>query len=371
MPRHGEVDAVRRIEVLRSKALLVCVVGFLALACGRSKEPAPEGQQPAPTGGAPAGDASQHLPWEVPTGFERVPVPPDNPLTLAKVQLGRKLYFDTRLSGDGKLSCYSCHVCEHGLTDGRPTAIGAFGKAINRSAPTMWNVGYHDSLYWDGRSPSLEKQALAAWKGGNMGANPDSIVAALHADPEYSRDFEAVFGGPITADAVARALATYMRTILCVDTPFDRVQRGDSTAMSAAAQRGWQVFTGKGSCGSCHSGTLFTDLTFHNVGIGTDKPNPDPGRFKVTQNPKDMSAFKTPTLRDVARSAPYFHDGSVATLDEAVRIMSSGGIANPNRDALLEDHKLTDAERADLVEFLKALECPCDPQALSLAPPPR
>ena len=314
-----------------------------------------------------ATDAAR-APWDVPEPFEPVPVPAANPMTQAKVELGRRLYFDKRLSGDGKLACYSCHVCENGLTDGRKTAIGAFGKSIGRAAPTMWNVGYHDSLYWDGRSASLEAQALAAWKGGNMGAQPDSIVAVLQSDPEYTKAFQEVFAAPITAANASQALAAYMRTILCTDTAFDRYERGDKKALNAAQLRGWEIFRGKAACATCHVGTLFTDLRYHNVGIGMQAANPDPGRFKVTQQSRDMGAFKTPTLRDISRSAPYFHDGSVESLEEAVKLMAAGGIDNPHKDAQLVDAKLTDAERKDLVAFLRGLDCPCDAKALSLAP---
>lgn len=334
-------------------ALLIAVAG-----CGEKQETAKP---------VPAQPAAQAV-WEVPEPFEPVPVPESNPMTLAKVELGRKLYFDKRLSGDGTLSCYSCHVCESGLTDGRPTAIGAFGKAIGRAAPTMWNVGYLDSLYWDGRAASLEAQALAAWKGGNMGAKPDSIAAVLQADTEYAQAFQEVFQGEATPEHVTQALAAYMRSILCYDTAYDRYERGDKTAMSEAALRGWEIFRGKAVCATCHAGNLFTDQRYHNVGIGMSKENPDVGRFKVTQRSQDMGAFKTPTLRDVSRSAPYFHDGSVATLEEAVALMVAGGIDNPHKDPQLHDLGLTDAEKADLVAFLKALDCPCDPEALSLAP---
>lgn len=330
----------------------------VANGCGERQEAA----KPAP----PA--AATPTVWEVPEPFEPIPVPESNPMTTAKVELGRKLYFDKRLSGDGKLACYSCHVCEHGLTDGRPTAIGAFGKAIGRAAPVMWNVAYHDSLYWDGRAASLEAQALAAWKGGNMGAKPDSIAALLQADAGYAAAFQGVFAGPVTPENVTLALAAYMRSILCYDTAYDRHERGDATAMSDAARRGWEVFRGKAACATCHAGNLFTDLRYHNVGIGMAKDSPDVGRFKVTQQSRDMGAFKTPTLRDVGRSAPYFHDGSVATLEEAVALMAAGGIDNPHKDPQLRAVDLGAGEQADLVAFLRALDCPCDAEALSLAP---
>ncbi len=295
-----------------------------------------------------------------PPAFEEVQAPPDNPTTPEKAALGRQLFFDKRLSGDGTRSCYSCHVCEKGLTDGLPTAVGAFGKAIPRSSPTLWNIGYHAQFYWDGRSPTLEKQALAAWSGANMGAKPEEIVKALNGLPGYRDQFRQVFGSDATPESVAQALAAYERTIFCGTTPFDRFQQGDQGAVSEAVKRGWQLWREKAGCGTCHAGILFTDLQYHNVGIGMDKAEPDVGRKKVTNDEKDTGAFKTPTLRDVAKSAPYFHDGSVATLAEAVDLMTGGGRPNPHLDTKnLQKVSLTPAEKADLVALLESLSCEC------------
>lgn len=293
--------------------------------------------------------------------YEAMAIPADNPLTPEKAALGWQLYYDSRLSGDGSRSCYSCHVCEKGLTDGLPVAIGAFDKQLTRSSPTMWNVGYHENLYWDGRAGSLEAQAAAAWKGANMGASdPEAIVAALNALPGYREQFEAVFGEPATVDNVPAALATYMRTIVSDDTPWDRWQKGDEAAVDEAAKRGWQKFQDFG-CTGCHAGVLLTDQQFHNVGIGMDKDTPDLGRHAVTQADRDRGAFKTPTLRDITQSAPYFHDGSVATLEEAVRFMLGGGLDNPwlSRDKL-KAQQYTDEDVADLLAFLESLDQPCD-----------
>jgi len=293
--------------------------------------------------------------------FAAMTIPADNPISSAKVDLGRQLFFDARLSGDGALSCYSCHLNEKGLSDGRSTAVGAFEKALTRNSPTLWNIGYHHTWYWDGRADSLEGQALAAWKGGNMGAaNYEEIVAALNGIEEYRQQFQAVFGEDATADNVPKALASYMRTIVSGSTPWDTWQAGDDSAISEAAKRGAEVFK-KANCENCHSGVLFTDLQFHNVGIGMDAADPDVGRFTVTEIETDMGAFKTPTLRDVSDSAPYFHNGSVATLEDAVRIMVNGGIANDYLDSTnLQPAGLTDEEISDLVEFLKALDEPTE-----------
>jgi cytochrome c peroxidase len=287
--------------------------------------------------------------------FEAMGIPTDNPLILAKAKLGRQLYYDHRLSGDGSRSCYSCHVVEHGLTDGLPTAIGAYEKKLTRSSPTMWNIGYHSEFYWDGRANSLEKQAKAAWTGGNMGAkNVDSVIAVINGIEGYRTQFQQVFGGEATVASIPMALATYMRTIISDDTPWDRWQKGDSSAVDASAKRGYEVFK-KAECASCHSGVLLTDQQFHNVGIGMDVEDYDVGRFKVTELEQSRGAFKTPTLRDIAKSAPYFHNGSVGTLEEAVRLMVSGGGKNPYLDEKLKPRDLSDTEIAELMAFLESL----------------
>lgn len=297
-------------------------------------------------------------------GFAAMEIPADNPLTPEKAALGRQLYYDYRISGDGSRSCYHCHVCEKGLTDGMAQAVGAHNKQLTRSSPTMWNVGYHFLWYWDGRADALEKQVKAAWTGGNMGAgeNIDDKIAMLNATPGYAAQFEEVFGGPATLDNAAQAIATYVRTIVGGNTPFDAWQAGDESAVSDAAKRGYVVFTEAG-CAECHAPPMFSDMVFHNVGIGYDASTgafADIGRFKVTENPRDRGAFKTPTLRDITQSAPYFHDGSVDTLEEAVRLMAKGGIDNPHRDELLVTRELTDDQVSDLLAFLETLDEPCE-----------
>jgi cytochrome c peroxidase len=324
-----------RTSLLASLALLV-LVGCLAANSGRAEDG----------------------PWDPPAGFEPIPVPNDNPMSAAKVSLGHQLYFDSRLSGDGSRSCYSCHVIEHGLTDGLPTAVGAFEKPLTRAAPTMWNVAYHDALYWDGRAPSLEKQVLGAWKGGNMGAKPDEVVAELNHIEGYRAQFQEVFGSDVTVDGVQKAVAAYMRTLICGTTAFDRWQQGEKNAMGDAAERGWELFRGKAACGSCHAGALLTDLQFHNVGVGMQDAEPDIGRAKVTGTASDTGAFKTPTLRNIARTAPYFHNGQARTLRDAIEYMASGGFSNEHLDSKnLKPVQLSDAEIFDLVAFFEALNC--------------
>ena len=300
----------------------------------------------------------QPLPKQLAT-YEPMTIPADNPLTPEKVALGRQLFFDERLSGDGSRSCYSCHVCEKGLTDGLPKAIGAFNKQLPRSSPTLWNVGYYKEFYWDGRSPSLEKQAMAAWTGGNQGAKADEIVVKVNALQGYRAQFQKVFGSDATPDNVVKAIASFERTIISGNTAWDRWKAGDATAINQSAWRGWNIFQAI-KCNNCHDGVLFTDQQYHNVGIGMDQKEPDVGRFKVTNKPEDMGAFKTPTLRDIAKSAPYFHDGSVTTLEEAVDLMLTGGKPNEHLDKKnLERHNILPEQREDLLNFLRSLNVDC------------
>jgi len=293
--------------------------------------------------------------------YEAMEVPGDNPTTPEKAALGRQLFFDKRLSGDETRSCYSCHVCEHGLTDGLPKAIGAFNKQLPRSSPTLWNIGYHKLFYWDGRSPSLEKQGMAAWQGGNMGAKDHEaeIVAKINGLQGYRSQFQRVFGGEATAENIMQALSAFERTIISGDTAWDRWQAGDQSAASEAAKRGFEVFK-QAKCNNCHDGVLFTDQQFHNVGIGMDAAEPDKGRYNATKKDEDTGAFKTPTLRDIAKSAPYFHDGSVATLEDAVDLILNGGKPNQYLDKKnLEKRTITPDQRRDLLEFLKSLNVDC------------
>jgi cytochrome c peroxidase len=301
----------------------------------------------------------QPLPEQLKT-YSPMTIPPDNPLTPEKVALGRELFFDERLSGDGSRSCYSCHVCEKGLTDGLAKAIGAGNKQLPRSSPTLWNIGYHHEFYWDGRSPSLEKQALAAWTGANMGAKPDEILKKLNALEGYRQQFQKVFGNNgLTADHVVKAIAAFERTIISGDTAWDRFRAGDQAAMSDSGKRGWQVFQ-DAKCTNCHDGVLLTDQQYHNAGIGMDQKDPDVGRAKFTNKPEDTGAFKTPTLRDIDKSAPYFHDGSAKTLEDAVNIMLGGGKPNEHLDKKnLQKRTLTKQQHDDLLAFLRSLNVDC------------
>ncbi len=323
---------------------------FLAAACTTAPESL-EGFQPEILP-LPA-DSSNYAPI---SSYAAMDIPADNPMTAEKVALGRQLFFDQRLSGDGERSCYGCHLNDKGLSDGRTTALGAFDKVLSRNSPTLWNIGYHAEYYWDGRSKPLASQALAAWRGGNMGADPDEIVGQLNSIEGYQDQFQAIFNEDATPENVSKSLAAYMRTIISSNTPWDLWQAGDESAVSASAKRGYEVFQ-NAECNNCHDGVLFTDFQYHNVGIGMDAETPDVGRYRVTEEDRDRGAFKTPTLRDVSQSAPYFHDGSSATLEEVVDIMLGGGQDNPYLDREnLKKVDLSDAEREDLLEFLRSLE---------------
>lgn len=313
-------------------------------------------------------ETAEAFPPQLP-GYADMEVPADNPMTPEKVALGKQLYYDQRLSGDGNRSCYGCHVKEKGLTDGRAKALGAFDRELSRNAPTMWNVGFHDKWYWDGRSGALEAQVKGAWGGGNMGASGndgapsmDGVCANLMEVPGYAEQFNAIYGeAGCTPDNVGSAVASFMRTIIASDSDWIRFRNGDDNALSAEAKAGYELFTGRAKCTNCHDGLLMTDLQFHNVGIGIDGDTvADPGRANVTKDDADTGAFKTPTMIDVAASGPYFHDGSVATLEEAVHLMATGGIANQwlDEENLREvrEANLTEEDEASLVAFLSELD---------------
>jgi cytochrome c peroxidase len=334
------------------RTLLLVAAALLLAACATEPPPPPV-------------DTAKVTPPEIP-GYELMKVPDNNPLTQAKVDLGKTLYHDKRLSADGTRSCYSCHLKEKGLTDGLPTAIGALEAKLPRSSPTMWNIGFHSEFYWDGRAKALEAQIRAAWTGPNMGVggkeknrpSVDEITAKINAIPGYNSLFQKAYGGPATPDNIVQAIACFVRTIVIPkDSKWLRFRSGDATAFSEEAQRGWKIFSDKAKCTNCHDGLLLTDQQYHNTGVGMDAEKPDVGRFTVTKDEKDTGAFKTPTLLDISKSGPYFHNGSVATLEEAVDLMASGGKKNKFLDTKnLKPVKLSEKEKADLLAFLRSLD---------------
>ncbi len=297
--------------------------------------------------------------------------PSSNPTTLAKVKLGNQLFFDPALSADGTRSCYSCHQNEDGTGGHEPLAIGAKNTPLTRHAPVMWNVGYLPRFYWDGRSDSLEAQAKAAWAGGNMGVGEENLAAKaaeIGQKPEYKAAFHSAFPGMgATPDTVVQAISAYERSLFCGDTAFDRHVAGETSALNEAERAGLELFIGKAGCHSCHTPPFMSDAyvaedgSYHNVGVGIAGKDPsaiDVGRQKVSQNPSEWAAFKTPSLRNVTRSAPYLHDGSMSKLEDVVRFMAGGGYKNPMLDTKMVDKQLTDAEVAQILAFLGALSCP-------------
>lgn len=290
-----------------------------------------------------------------PAGLPEVPVPEDNPLTAAKVELGKQLYFDKRLSIDKTVSCASCHDPAKGWSNGESVATGVSLKKGGRSAPTVLNTAYQTSQFWDGRARTLEDQALGPIQNPiEMAMSLEQVVERLNGIGGYRKQFKEVFNADeVTSENIAKAIASYERTVLSGDAPFDRYKAGDAQALSPAAERGRALFFGKANCSACHAGPNFTDNAFHNIGVGMDKPQPDIGRQEQSKLEGDRGAFKTPTLRDIARSAPYMHDGSLQTLEDVVEHYNKGGIANPQLDEELFELKLTATEKADLVTFLK------------------
>ena len=291
---------------------------------------------------------------ELPLGLEPFKVPADNPLTKAKIELGKQLYFDKRLSSDNTVSCASCHDPNKGWSNDEAFATGVDGQMGGRSAPTIINSAYFPLQFWDGRAKGLEGQALGPI------ANPiemnlpiDKAVEKLSEIPGNRKQFKKVFKSDVTADGIAKAIASFERTVLSGDAPYDRFKAGDESALSPAAKRGMDLFFNKAKCSACHKGHSFTDLAFHNIGVGYDKDNPDPGRFAVTNQEGDRGRFKTPPLRDIHTSAPFMHDGSVKTLKEVVEFYNKGGIKNPQLDEEMKPLKLTEEEIADVVIFMK------------------
>ena len=288
-----------------------------------------------------------------------------NTRTKAKIALGKELFTDRRLSIDGDLSCASCHISALGFTDGRPRPIGRNGKRLARNAPTLLNVGLVRDLFHDGRAPSLEEQARAVILNPDELGWPDAGEFAEHVGSiaELRPRFKEAFGDDrVTLQRVVRALGAFQRTLVAGDAPFDRWWNGDEDAMSASAARGYRLFIDEGGCAACHSirqsHATFSDGRFHNTGAGKDDGLVDRGRAEITGRDEDVGAFRTPTLRNVALTAPYMHDGSLATLAEVVDFYADGGRDNPHLSALMRPLRLDDDDRADLVAFLEALTSP-------------
>jgi len=281
--------------------------------------------------------------------------PPENPTTPAKVELGKRLFFDPRLSGDGKLACISCHVPGLGWADGRAKGSGFQGKELSRNVPSILNSAYYSGFFHDGRAASLEEQALGPlFNPDEMNATASQVVATLSGIPEYRKRFQDAFGTEPSIEGVGKALAAFERTLVSKNSAFDRWVQGEDDALSPQAKRGLELFTGKADCTACHKGPNFSDDKFHNIGI-PGSGTTDKGRFDVTGDPDDLGAFKTPTLRNVALTAPYMHDGSIKTLREAVAHYEEVDLDFPNLDPLIDHWGLTEDEIDDIVVFLESL----------------
>jgi cytochrome c peroxidase len=288
-------------------------------------------------------------------------VPEDNPLTPEKVALGWQLYYDARLSADGSVSCASCHAPEAGFADPAPVSTGVGGLQGDRNSPTVINAAFSASQFWDGRAATLEEQALGPIENPVEMANTlPQVLQTLEGIPGYRQQFAEVFGGDrITADMVAKAIASFERTVVSGDSAWDRwVETKDDSVISEAALRGEELFRGKAGCSQCHLGFNFSDAhldLYHNIGVGMAEEDFDEGRYGVTKVIPEHGAFKTPTLRNVVETAPYMHDGSLATLEEVIAYYNDGGEPNAYLDPKISKLELTEHEVADLVAFLEAL----------------
>lgn len=335
---------------------------------------------------------------QAPLGLGPVPVPADNPVTRAKIDLGRKLFMDRRLSPDNTISCAMCHVPEQAfVANEMGGAVGFAGRSHRRNAPTILNAAYFRHLFDDGREISLENQVWGPLLTSNEMANPSpgAVIEKIRSLPDYSGRFEAAFNGQgATMQTIGQAIATYERTLVSADSRFDRWYYGhESNALTAAERRGFALFTGRAGCSGCHTvgpqAALFSDDDYHNTGIGfarsmgqqtpatthrvelapgvvvdvsaaavdrfAEPPQGDVGRYEITLDPADRWKYRTPTLRNIARTSPYMHDGSLETLEQVVDFYDAGGIDNPVKDLRIKPLGLTEAGKADLVAFLKSL----------------
>jgi cytochrome c peroxidase len=337
------------------------------------------------------GNSETPTPLGIPRDLWSYFIPKDSPLTPQKVELGRRLFFDIRLSADGKVSCASCHDPKLGFTDAKPVAEGIGGRRGTRNTPTILNAMFYAGQFWDGRADSLDRQAVMPLTNPDEMGNSslDEVVARLQKISEYSAQFKEVFGRPVTIEDVGKAIAAYERTLVSGNSAFDRYMTGDRAGMSDSALRGLAVFRGKGRCSVCHNFNMsfpfLTDQNYRNTGIAANNPAFNEltkaalelsrsgstaerleamvkvkgasslGRFLVTGNSQDIGAFRTPSLRNVELTAPYFHDGSAATLLDVVRYYVRGGNESPSRDWELHAVDLSESEQQDLIEFLKSL----------------
>ncbi len=305
--------------------------------------------------------AAEEYELEVPLGLDEdsLVIPKDNPLTKEKVELGKLLFFDKRLSKNNSIACGSCHLPTLAFTDGQPVSTGIHRQQGGRSAPTAINRVFSSAQFWDGRAATLEEQSVAPFVNPveHGFADHNELIAKLSTIEGYKPLFEQAFGTrTITIGLVGKAIASFERTLLSGNSAYDQFGgEGKDDSLSARAQNGLRLFLVKAQCLRCHFGNNFTDENFHNLGNDWDTDHVDLGRYRVTKNPKDLGAFKTPTLREISRTAPYMHNGRFGTLAEVVDFYNQGGIKNPYLDPVIKPLNLTDQEKEDLVEFLQSL----------------
>ena len=318
--------------------------------------------------------AEQTPPWEAANPVQALPASPlgieesladlPEPPTPERVRLGRWLFYDKRLSSDSTIACASCHRPEHAFSEPTPVSTGIHGQKGGRKSPSFINQAWtlYPVFFWDGRASSLEDQALGPVENPiEMGNTHEAMISTLQGIKGYAPYFAQAFGTPeITKERVAKAIADYERTRMSGNSAWDRWRRNkDETAVSDLVKKGFDVFDNKGACSQCHLGQNFTDSRFHNLGIGwseATKSFADVGRFKVSNDSIDLGAFKTPTVRDVSKHAPYMHDGSLATLMDVVEHYNKGGTPNPQLSPMIQPLNLTDEEKAALVAFMEALD---------------
>ena len=331
-------------------------LGFIAVAwLAGSLSPA----MSAPSGYAPHGTVTVEgmtVPDIGPMPAQ-APNPPTNLSYAQKVELGKQLYFETRLSKNNSVSCAFCNNPGTGFADARQFSIGAFGTAGGRQAPTVYNTGFIPLQFWDGRAGSLEEQAIGPIHNPiEMAEMHETVVPKIAKIPAYQKQFQLIFGGGASLQHIAEAIAAFERTIVSQNSAFDKYTMGETGAMNEAAVRGIALFRGKARCILCHNGPNLTDNRFHNLGVPQVGPlKEDLGRYMVTRAQQDKGAFKTPTLRSVVETAPYMHDGVFKTLEEVIDFFDAGGGGNPNLSPLMKPLGLSSEEKADLLEFLKAL----------------
>jgi len=334
-------------------------------------EPAAQPEMTPPAAEAPAAEAAPAessaaqtppagTPYElkIPLGLPPLEIPADNPMTVEKIELGKMLYFEKRVSKDGTISCATCHDPQMAWAEHTPTSKGIHEQVGGRNSPTVINAAYAAAQFWDGRAATLEDQALGPVANPiEMGNTMEGMIQNLDAIPQYREMFQKVFGTGVTPEGFAKAVAAFERTVLSGDSPYDRFKAGQEDALTDAQKRGLELFENSG-CADCHTPPLFSSYEYYNAGVGMDKETPDEGRKAVTGEDHDLGAFRVPSLREVANTAPYFHDGSAATLEEAVALMAAGGKDNPHRSVefdTVREAKLTPEQQKDIVEFLQAL----------------